>query len=379
MKTSDDIDWDSDECHLLLNHRADNDAKSVAANILPSRNEFLGHIWLATSGSTTANRHSIRYVALSKKAICASAKSVNMHLNADKSDVWVNPLPTFHVGGLAVLARSLLCGMRVIHLDGKWHLNTYLETLSNNKATLSSLVPTQVYDIVCANAVAPPSLRAVVVGGGALAPTLYSKAASLGWKLLPSYGMTETASQIATAPLNWTQKDFPPLQLLSHLDLKIDDQKRFIISGNSLLTAYARIDGDHCIVEDPKIDGWFTANDLGARNGQFIEPWGRSDDFIKVSGENVEMGKLEAFLEELKLAKDCKEDIALMAVPDNRLGHKLVLAVAGKSNPTIEALVATFQCNVMPYEQIRDVHYLNQLPRSPLGKLLRGRLFDLIN
>ena len=63
----------------------------------------------------------------------------------------------------------------------------------------SSLVPAQVLDLVRAGLRPPPVLRAIVVGGGAISAELYRDARALGWPVLPSYGMTECCSQIATA------------------------------------------------------------------------------------------------------------------------------------------------------------------------------------
>ena len=59
-----------------------------------------------------------------KSALLASAEAVNKHLESDKRDTWVNPLPHFHVGGLGILARTYLSGA-MLHdfkadCPGKW-------------------------------------------------------------------------------------------------------------------------------------------------------------------------------------------------------------------------------------------------------------------
>src|SRR5207253_1068669 len=93
---------------------------------------------------------------------------------------------------------------------GEWNPARTVKKWKDRKVTLTSLVPTQVFDLVSANLTAPKNLRAAVIGGGALDPSLYLKARELGWALLPSYGLTECASQVATASLDSLgKKEFP--------------------------------------------------------------------------------------------------------------------------------------------------------------------------
>ncbi len=206
-----------------------------------------GHIWLATSGTTS----SPKWVALSKDAILTSAGAVNQHLKSDASDVWVNPLPDFHVGGLGIWARSFLSGTKVYPFKPKrWDVYGYHRTLHDIKATLTSLVPTQVYDLVHKKLQPPQTLRAIIVGGGALPESLYHEAIQLGWRLLPSFGLTECASQVATAKHG--SKD---LHILPHVTLKIDDDGYICIKSTSLLTTYS--------TTDPKVNGWFKTEDKG--------------------------------------------------------------------------------------------------------------------
>ena len=103
------IDWQSAENHILLNPRwtveESRSLSEVAENISAKRN-LQGHLWIATSGSTSESVGHIKLVALSKKAFLASAKSVNQHLQVSTSDIWLQVLPRFHVGGLGVEVRA---------------------------------------------------------------------------------------------------------------------------------------------------------------------------------------------------------------------------------------------------------------------------------
>src|SRR5690606_29685378 len=76
---------------------------------------------------------------------------------------------------------------------------------------------------------APPNLKGVFVGGGELRNQLYLSATRLGWPLLPTYGMTEACSQVATA-LPGSQQ----LKVLEHVQVFIGDNARIGLKGESM-------------------------------------------------------------------------------------------------------------------------------------------------
>ncbi|MFM8458641.1 MAG: AMP-binding protein, partial [Chthoniobacterales bacterium] len=202
------IQWGAGGQSLLLNPRLD---AALRERILSADFPDLpDHIWMASSG--TSGR--VKIVALSRAAIEASAAAVNRHLGVSPADRWINPLPIFHVGGLGIVARAAL-SQTPCHSVEKWSPEEFVRRAADCGATLSSLVPAQVHDLVNAQLRCPPSLRAIVVGGAALNESLLVRAAQLGWPLLSSYGMTETASQVTTA--NTGAKDFTWLPLLDHV------------------------------------------------------------------------------------------------------------------------------------------------------------------
>ena len=205
------------EAGLLLNPRLDPARAAELARWKASAPDLADHFWIATSGSSGRPK----LVALSREALLASAEAVNRHLESGPSDVWVNVLPLFHVGGLSILARAERSGARVAgNLDTSalppWDPREFLDLLEREKATLTSLVPTQVHDLAARELRPPASLRAVLVGGARLTRDLYQAARGLGWPLLPTYGSTELASQAATAELSSLESDkYPSLRILS--------------------------------------------------------------------------------------------------------------------------------------------------------------------
>jgi O-succinylbenzoic acid--CoA ligase len=337
------IDWQSTESHLLLNPRMPaEERRQLESFVTP----LPGHVWLATSGTTGA----LKLAALSKRALLASAAAVNRHLQSTSDDVWCCVLPSFHVGGLGIYARAHLGGARVV--NASWDPRVFADM---HEITLASLVPAQVVDLVRLSLQRPRSLRAIVVGGGALADTIYSEATELGWPLLPSYGMTECCSQAATA-----RPGSPELIVLDHLEARIEEDGRLALRGDSLLTGYATADG----FVDPKVDGWFVTEDRAELEGSVLRVFGRAGEFVKIGGESVDLARLDRILAELT------SDAALIPMPDERLGCVLHLAATGDGTAIVEA----FNGRVLPFERVRAVHSVADIPRTPLGKLRRAEL-----
>jgi O-succinylbenzoic acid--CoA ligase len=160
------INWFSNESHLVLNPKMPANDQELFKNILQM--DFPGHLWLCTSGSIQ-----LKLVGLSKEAFLISAKAVNDHLESNSSDVWLNPLPHFHVGGLGIVARAFLSHAKVINFQGKWNVSDFYQQLHG--CTLTALVPAQIFDLVQGQFRAPPSLRGVIVGGGSLSEEPYAR------------------------------------------------------------------------------------------------------------------------------------------------------------------------------------------------------------
>lgn len=363
------IDWSSISSDILINSRLPHEEREEAQKILHVFN-IPGHIWISSSGSTG----NLKWVALSKQALLASAAAVNTHLESTSKDCWLNPLPHFHVGGLGIFARAHLSQAKIVLFDEKWDPRQFPEVVQRSQATLTSLVPTQVFDLVTQHLEAPKSLRAIIVGGGALSAELYTQARALGWPLLPSYGLTECSSQVATASLASLQETaYPSLSVLSHVEVKINEAGYICVKSPALLTGYAISTPEGLRFINPTQDGWYTTEDLGEIDGVCLKVRGRDTDFIKIGGESVDMSRLDKILEKGRITLGIHLDVALIAVPDERLGHVIHLATAS-SEQEVQPLVTYFQNHVLPFEKIRKVHLLPSIPRSPLGKVQRAKL-----
>lgn len=348
-------EWGAIGTALLLNPRLDEAWRGrILAAEFP---DFAGHLWIATSG--TSGRFKI--VALSREALEASAAAVNRDLSVSSSDYWLNPLPLFHVGGLGIVVRAALAGCRTESLS-QWDAREFIRTASEAGVTLSALVPAQVHDLVAAGLECPASIRAVVVGGGALDESLRARAAGLGWSLLPSYGLTEAASQVATAAPGACEFTFLPL--LGHLEARTDAGGVLELRGPSLLTGWMIFEPDGSTRwEDPKSGGWFRTSDRCELREGKLRFLGRVDDLVKIRGELVDVAALERALQARVTSGLVRIDVA----PDERNGAALSV-VAENPSAEREARGAT---DLFPAYAKPESFRIGSIEVSPLGKKIR--------
>ncbi len=365
-KSNRDLNWNDNSTCVLINPRMNPLERQRVEGVLSSNKVPSGLVWFSTSGSRAP-----KWIGLSREALLASAKAVNSHLKSTEKDIWIQPLPDFHVGGTGIFARAHLSGSRVFVLD-KWLPHAFHTMVESAQATLSALVPAQVHDLVSAKLNAPHTLRAVVVGGGALPHDLYVKARQLGWPLLPSYGMTECGSQIATAPLSSLEKnDFPDMVLLPHITARINDHDFLEVKSPSLMTCSVSIQTPPH-VSYPIMDGWYLSDDKAYLEENKLIVLGRGDDFIKIGGESVSIGHLESVWHNACVHSGVTADTAIVPQPDERLGKAIHLFTTNMEE-TKDA-VDFYNSKVMPFEKIRGQHQVDEIPRSALGKIIKSEL-----
>lgn len=364
------INWESPQSVVFINDRWP--ASEIAAlQYLSERFHLDSHIWIASSGSSAKDLRSVKLIALSKKAFLKAAQAANIHVQSDSRDIWLNPLPDFHVGGLSIYARAHLSKTTVIDFTEAWNAKVFSQVIENQKITLTSLVPTQVFDLVDQRIQAPASLRAIIVGGGALAQDLYEKALELGWPLLPSFGMTEVCSQVATAELESLKTKKPQLKILSHIKAALNDEGLLKIQSDSLLTGFAQWKEDEAVWTDPKESGWFISEDRAKLEDGFLIPQGRGQHYIKILGEGVSLFRLQEIFEKIVREEDPQnwQAYALLAMPDLRRENQIVMVHAAADPAKSTKISEKYNSQVLSIEKIQQSISVVQIPRSDLGKI----------
>lgn len=307
-------------------------------------------LWFLTSGSEAR-----KWIALPKKGFLEAASAACDHLKITGEDTLSSPLPSFHVGGFSLFARGMLAQASVLPFPFlKWDPLLWAEFVEEKKITITSLVPTQVYDLIQRKIKPPSSLRACLVGGGELSEGLYIKARKYGWPLLPTYGMTEVCSQIATAPLSsLNEEKYPLLEILPHVILEKNEEKKAVIQSKALFKGHLFADSLEKGFFLREGESWVAEDFIELEAGKLKKSW-RPLSFAKIGGESVSLSYLQEILEEILLEKEVLEPFRLLFLPDERLGK--VVGLAGEADSKwYGPVVDIFNKKVMPFEQIRKI------------------------
>ncbi len=364
--------WQDKSNHILfnpryLNGRFENQEKFILNKL--DELKIDSHIGVFSSGSTQESSSGKKLILISKKSILNSAKSINDIFLICEKDVWLNPLPFFHVGGFSIYARAYLSKSRVISFKSKWNPKEFLKKLTEFQVTISSLVPTQLFDIVNLGLKPPDTLSQIFIGGGQTSHSLFSKAVALGWPIRLTYGMTEASSQVATSDL--LQKE---LKVLPHIKIDIKDKSIFI-KGNSMFSGYFWIQGSH--IDYRAFDSeWFATQDYGSissggsiENQIVLNITGRDLDFLKVMGENIYLPSLEEKIKNFFIKTQLDLDFVVVGIFDKRKEN--ILCLLANKNVPIEVIKTLNSEIVMPFERIGLIAQTAKIERSPLGKLKR--------
>jgi O-succinylbenzoic acid--CoA ligase len=325
-----------------------------------------GCIAFATSGSSGGSPKAILFT---RDALECNALGAIQHMGADHGD-WCCPLPAWHVGGAMTYIRAAIAGTHVHAYTGKWNARDYTDFLGQCGAAWTSLVPTQVVDIVQDGITAPPGLACVLVGGGSLSQANGLRARELGWPVVQSYGMTEAGSQIATAsPSDPFHTD--RLTILPHWEVRESEDGRLSLRGEGRFFGVVtenRMGGFSLRTISPR--EWWTNNDIVEIHGNTLTFVRRADRLVKILGELVDPDALE-----LSMSGMCP-GVVVESLPCSRRGAMLVAC-----HPDAAALrKAADQWNTFApgFQRLSRLAVMD-VPRNPMGKIDRNSLRILLS
>lgn len=343
--------------------------------------EYLGHpwLWISSSGTTADSEVPPRILAHSRQSLLNSASSVCEFLQVDANDRWARILPLHHMAGLSLDVRAEVSGCKIIDGAPDWNPAKTAEWLTEEKATLVSVVPTQIYDWVKNHTSAPPSLRQVIVGADHLDEQLATEAKLLGWPIVASYGLTETASMIAcqktaSSPTSsW-------LDLLPHAEVSLNNEGLFCIQASSLFSAELKWnENTNCYsfksLEELGVSRTWDSEDFGEVIDRKIKILGRRGDLVKILGSLVNLPELDQRLRALLKRQQITHLAAFVARKDARKGHQLELVVEGSYNLKTETnIINLWNQNCLGLHRVEKISWVDVLPRTALGKLKRKEL-----
>jgi o-succinylbenzoate---CoA ligase len=320
------------------------------------------HAIVATSGSGGEPRAAM----LTGSNLAASAAAACSRIALGPGDRWLACLPLYHIGGLSILYRCAHAGATAV-VHTRFDSGALARALAREAISHVSLVPPMLARLLDAGVVPPPSLRAALVGGANLAPALARRAHDAGWPLCVTYGMTETASQLATEC--GPEAGETPGRVgrpLPGFELGLTPEGRIRARGPAVMAGYANPSLAH---GDGREDGWFLTSDLGRLDEQgCLHVLGRADDVLVTGGVNVHPAQVEALL------SGCPgvSAVGLTARQDPVWGDYLVAFYEGDASP--QGLADWCRERLPGAWRPREWHRVEQLPRTTLAKLNRVAL-----
>jgi O-succinylbenzoic acid--CoA ligase len=338
---------------------------------------------LYTSGTTGRPKGA----ELTSAALVASATASILHLGALRQDCWLACLPLYHVGGLSILWRAALQGASVV-LHERFDAERASRALDEDGVTLASFVPTMLSRVLEARGdrPAPAALRALLLGGGAAPRVLLERAAAARFRVLTTYGLTEAASQVTTAPLG--DPDVAPrapvgsgVPLLG-TEVQIvaeggaprapGERGEIVVRGPTLLRGYLGRPDD---TRRALAGGRLHTGDVGYLDeAGRLHVDGRRADLVVSGGENVYPAEVEAVL----LEHPHVSDVGVGGLPDAEWGARVGAWIVLRDGVRASAgeLERFCRTRLAPFKVPREWRFVRALPRNATGKLVRHALPD---
>jgi len=257
---------------------------------------------IPTSGSTGMPKE----VALTSKALIASAKAAHKYLKAKKNERWSLLLPINHIAGVNVLVRSISLQSEIIDLRGK---NT------KGSAEYTSIVPTQLYRALNGDSDLLEHLqsaKAVLVGGSPTSDDLLEDAKSKNINVITTYGMSEMSGGCI-----YNGKPLPGVKV------KIKKHHMIALSGPMQAKTYLNDEKAWKATTSKK---WFVTSDFGDYKKGKLIVHGRVDDLIISGGEKISLSAIEGTLNE----SFPDQRFMACAAKDAEWGERLALASDGQ-------------------------------------------------
>lgn len=351
-----DIDFNSGELQVLVHPQY----KDLVPQIIEGLKlfELKEHFIILSSGTGG----DIKGYALSKAALLANAKATNDHFKLTPQDLWGLSLPVYHVGGLSVLARAHLLKNKVVDLR-KWNPESWVK--ESKDVTITTIVPTQLYDLVKLKIPAPKQLRFLVVGGDFLSTGLKDGALKLGWPVIRTFGMSEVCSQLASTE----NPDSDELKIFPIHTIKTNDEGRLLVKSESLFTLQFSLGADFKVTKASELcdqDGFYQTSDRGVVSCDTLKHSGRIGDEVKIAGHLVNLLSLKDILGNYLISKNLFGAIEFSIEDDPRKGKRLILLMlSGLDKASVEI------AHLIHPVKIDEVRIVNGFDRTSLGKLKR--------
>ena len=327
----------------------------------------------------------------------------NIIANVLQSEAWNDPvmkqvpageqptsvcaLPLYHIFAFTVnMMLSLRVGGKTILIPNPRDLPAVLKELSKHRFHSFPAVNTLFNGLANHpdfNTVDWSHLK-VSVGGGMAVQSAVARLwlEKTGCPLCEGYGLSETSPSASCNPT--TSKSFTgtigvplPGTRMKCLDddgneVPLGQPGEIAIHGPQVMAGYWQRPDETAKVMTA--DGWFKTGDIGVMDERgFFKIVDRKKDMVLVSGFNVYPNEVEDVVAQLAGVMEC----AVVGVPDDKTGEAVKLVIVKKDPALTEAQVRDYcRANLTGYKQPKVVEFRTELPKTPVGKILRRELRD---
>ena len=346
-----------------------------------------GNFIIYTSGTTGKPKAAL----LSSKSILSMCRSLGKAMALGPTDRILNALPLNHVGGATILSINPLMHGAALILQDSFQPEAYAKAIQDEKITVIGGVPTMLTILLSSGLYKKyslSSLRLVIYGGSPATPVLLeSLQKEMGCKVMGCYGLTEVSGFCTATSLDDDADKILNTvgRVLEGIDFRIVDQSgrqvnvgeagELLIRGNFVIPGYYLGPGKLDQVRDE--DGWLHTGDIAVADaGGYISIVGRLKEMYINGGYNVYPPEIEDCL--------CQHPAVLLAavigVPDplfGEVGRAFVLPRPG-FEITSEILAAYCREKLADYKVPRSFVLVDSFPMTPLGKIRKSELKDMV-
>jgi O-succinylbenzoic acid--CoA ligase len=321
------------------------------------------------TGGTSGN---IRFAMHTLSSLMAAVRGFKTYFQSTNINSYC-VLPLFHVSGLMQLLRSWFTQGELVILPYS-DLRQGKKTVVNYPEYFISLVPTQLQFLLQTEASWLSQFKTVLLGGAPASQLLLERARELNIALAPTYGMTETASQVATLkPEDFLGGKNNSGRVLPHAQLYIQQEQPTATFGTISLKADSLCLGYYPQCFESK--QLFITDDLGYFDAQgYLHLVGRNSQKIITGGENVFPAEVEAAI----LATQLVKDVCVIGLPDSQWGQIVTAIYIPIVESCTEDSIAS-QLKLSKYKHPKRWIRVSHLPRNDRGKIDFDRIMAIVD
>lgn len=307
-------------------------------------------------------------------------------------------VPLYHIAGATNIMTNVWTGRRMVLLP-QFEAGAWLRAVEEERVTHAFVVPTMLKQIVDHPQFCAPRLSTLhlLSYGGAPMPFPVIRRAlevfppSVGF--VNAFGQTETTSTLTVLGPEDHRLEGDPAEVEKRLRrlrsigrplpdvelIVVDDQGRPVPAGEvgeiwvrtpRVMKGYRTPEG----LESPlQRDGWLPTRDMGwIDEDGYVFLAGRKDDMIIRGGENIAPAEVESVL----FSHPDVEDVAVIGVPDEEWGQRVAAFVVPRAGAAVSAeeLIEFCRARLASFKKPDFVYFVPELPKNPLGKVLRKDL-----